>query len=84
MGEVALKGYIFVDDGYPEAEDYDSNFLCYDPADSESVRTALRRAKEETTAGRISRRPWPGRVSGKACEQPEGDMVPVSPSLPPP
>lgn len=48
-----MNGYIFVDDGYPEADEYDSNYLAYDPADSESVRSALRKAQASSEASRL-------------------------------
>lgn len=37
-------GYIFVDDGYPEAFDYDNNFVCYDLAVPGSYERALAKA----------------------------------------
>ncbi|MEI6970554.1 MAG: hypothetical protein WCL44_03470 [bacterium] len=32
---------IFVDDGSPEASDYDNNYVCYDATSSESCKQAL-------------------------------------------
>jgi len=44
---------IFVDDGYPEASDYDTNFIHYDPSIRGSCERALleaqRRRKMQTT-----------------------------------
>lgn len=37
-------GFIFVDDGSPEASDYDSNYIGYDPAEPESYRRAVAEA----------------------------------------
>lgn len=39
-------GYIFVDDGFPEAADYDSNYVFYDPTSSESYALATEEAKK--------------------------------------
>jgi hypothetical protein len=35
--------YVFIDDGYPEAAEFDSNYVWFDPADPASLR-ALQRA----------------------------------------
>ncbi len=49
---------IFVDDGYPESDDYESSYVTYDPRDARdyarAVEEALRRMAQ--TAG-----PWPRR-----------------------
>lgn len=37
--------YIFVDDGYPEASDYDNNFVSYDPTVRGSRERALTEVK---------------------------------------
>ena len=40
-----MKTQIFVSDGYPEAEDYDSNYVDYDPQDQASVEDAKAEAR---------------------------------------
>jgi hypothetical protein len=37
--------HIFVDDGYPEASDYDNNFVSYDPTVCGSCERALTEVK---------------------------------------
>jgi hypothetical protein len=39
------KGYIFIDDGYPESADYDSNYICWDPETPGSFERALAEAR---------------------------------------
>ena len=45
-GEVRVRerGYIFVDDGYPEAADYENNYITYDRRQPGSFDDALRQA----------------------------------------
>lgn len=40
-----MKTQIFVSDGYPEAEDYDTNYVDYDPQDRASVEGAKAEAR---------------------------------------
>ena len=40
-----MKTQIFVSDGYPEAEDYDTNYVDYDPQDQASVEGAKAEAR---------------------------------------
>ena len=40
---------IFVDDGFPEASDYDTNFISYDPSIQGSCENALLEAKNRST-----------------------------------
>ena len=42
--------YVFVDDGYPEASDYDNNFVGYDPG----VRGDCERVLTEAHLGSLS------------------------------
>ena len=42
--------YVFVDDGYPEASDYDNNFVGYDPG----IRGDCERALAEVRLGLLS------------------------------
>jgi hypothetical protein len=55
---------IFVDDGYPESDDYESNYVTYDPRDprdyARAVEEALRRMSP--AAGK-----WPPRSSATAA-----------------
>jgi hypothetical protein len=37
--------YIFVDDGYPESCDYDTNYICWNPETPGSFESALAEAK---------------------------------------
>lgn len=37
--------YIFVDDGYPEAADYDNNYIGYDPQIPDSYKRAMDEAR---------------------------------------
>ncbi|NCC52157.1 MAG: hypothetical protein EOM20_13195 [Spartobacteria bacterium] len=37
--------FIFVDDGYPEASDYDNNFVFYDSSKSGSYERAVKQAE---------------------------------------
>lgn len=53
-----MKTQIFVSDGYPEAGDYDTNYVDYDPQDPASVEGAkaeARRIIEVTHTGPVSR-----------------------------
>jgi len=34
--------YVYIDDGYPDARDYDSNYLYYDPNDVDQMEQVLR------------------------------------------
>ena len=38
-------GYIFIDDGSPEASDYDDNYVAYVPADADSYKAAKEQAR---------------------------------------
>ncbi len=42
----STPAYVFVDDGYPEASDYDNNFIGYDPAIRGSCERALLEADQ--------------------------------------
>ena len=55
-------GYIFIDDGYPEASDYDSNFITYDKNVPGAARAALKRAGLESQLPVINK---PDSESGK-------------------
>jgi hypothetical protein len=52
--------YIFIDDGYPDARDYDSNYLYYDPDDLEQMEQILqlleRRSKKHSLRNTPSKR----------------------------
>ena len=48
------KAYIFVDDGYPEASEYDNNFIAYDPAIQGSCKTALFEAETRVSKKGVS------------------------------
>jgi hypothetical protein len=37
-------GHIYVDDGYPESADYDSNYICYDQDEPDGYKNALAEA----------------------------------------
>jgi len=50
--------YIFVDDGYPEASEYDNNFIAYDPAIRGSCKTALFEAETRASKKGVSRSPF--------------------------
>lgn len=38
--------FIMVDDGYPEAEDYDTNYIVFDEADPQDYKRAVKEALE--------------------------------------
>lgn len=38
--------YVFVDDGYPDSEEYASNYVWYDPKDPQPLRAAIAKANE--------------------------------------
>ena len=41
MNERIEMAHVFVDDGYPEAREYDNNYIAFDPANSADHRRAL-------------------------------------------
>lgn len=44
-GTITMKTLLFVTDGYPEAGDYDSNYIEYNPLDPASVEKAKSEAR---------------------------------------
>jgi hypothetical protein len=70
-GRMRTPGYIFVDDGSPEASDYDNNYIRYDPAERGSYEKAVEEAKRRhaattTPAGRMRAR----------CRESSGEAMP--------
>jgi hypothetical protein len=47
-------GHIFVDDGYPEAEEYETNYVSYDMKDPGSYHRAMETANRMRPASRLS------------------------------
>ena len=47
-------GYIFVDDGYPEAEEYETNYIRYNTADPASFSRAFDCANHTKVGSRLS------------------------------
>lgn len=51
-----MKAILFVTDGYPEAGDYDSNYIEYNPLDPASVERAKTEARATLRAQAATRR----------------------------
>ena len=63
-----MKSYLFVDDGLPEAGEYESNYITYFPGDPDSYRSA--RAKAQLAAP-------PTRVGPGAVRSMTREMRPI-------
>ncbi len=50
--------FLFVSDGAPEAEDYDSNYIWYEAQDAESLRRAVESAKRRSGMTQLTQAPW--------------------------
>jgi hypothetical protein len=55
-------GYIYVDDGYPESADYDSNYICYDRDEPDGYKEAMAEASAQLRLEKLnsSEVPAPG------------------------
>ncbi len=49
--------YIFIDDGYPDARDYDSNYLYYDPNDLDQMERILRLLEQRSNKHNLQNTP---------------------------
>ena len=38
--------YTFIDDGYPEADEYETNYIEFDASDPKKIRTVIHQVKE--------------------------------------
>ncbi len=47
-------GHLFIDDGWPEAAEYETNYVSYNPADPESYNRIVESANEMRAGSRLS------------------------------